>query len=168
MFGPSWTKSWNRSWGGSAIRRLLCTVNCCELELYRAHTPRTASTACSIWLRLYSSNVCWQPLRIMLGHAVMHVQKAHGPLGRCGRQVWTKMHYLWCSWPVSNDLKHIYWVQFFSTILTDPFAYKSLWCPVCRSSKQAIFIPMTTTDILYMYKPIALPLAHARGVMIRM
>ena len=36
----------------------------------------------------------------------VHVQRAHDPISRCGRQAWEKMCYLWCLWLVQNDLKH--------------------------------------------------------------
>ena len=109
------------------------------IELYKAHTPHTAS---SIWLRLYSSNVCWWPLPIILGHAVIyvHVQKAHGPLSRCGRQAWAKMQH---SWLVSNDLKHTE-ASFFGDSNWSVFLQVA---QVPRSSKVAIFMPMMTTDI---------------------
>ena len=66
------------------------------------------------------------------------------------------MNYLWCLWPVSNDLKHT--EASFSAILTDPFAYESLryldrpnWRFSCCHHQQ---------QQIYMYKPIALTLAH--------
>ena len=74
------------------------------------------------------------------------MQKVHGPLSRCDRQVWTKMHYLWHSWPTSNDLKHTD-ARFFSD---SKGSIRLRVTQVPRSSKLAIFallLTMTTTTI---------------------
>ena len=89
-----------------------------QLELYRAHNPRAASC---IWQRL-NRDVCWRPLPIVLGHTVMRMCR--------------KMHYLWCSWPVSNRGFEAYRGQFF-------FLTPTSRSGMPRSSKLVIFVWMT-------------------------
>ena len=72
-----------------------------------------------------------------------------------------KMQYLRCSWTLPNDSKHN--EASFSTIPTDMLYLRVAQTP--RSPDLAIFVPTTDDDDDdRQTKPIALPLAHARGV----
>ena len=71
----------------------------------------------------------------------VHVQRAHGPISRCGRQAWLKMHYLWRLWPVQSNSK--YTEASFSPISMYSFALQVAQGP--RTPKLAIFVRTTTT-----------------------
>ena len=100
-----------------------------ELELYRAHTPCAAS---SIWLRLH-----------YLAMQFCACAESTWPIRRCGRQAWAIMHYLCQLCPVSNDLKHTE-ANFFGNF---DGSVRLRVAQVTRSSKLAIFVLTTTTDI---------------------
>ena len=88
----------------------------------------------------------------------VHVQRAYGPISRCGRQAWLKMHYLWCLWPVQSNSK--YTEASFSLISMHSFTLQvaqglerpNWWYSCGQRQRQR------------QQQTIALPLAHAHGV----
>ena len=136
------------------------------IELSRAHTPCTASA--SIWeLQEQHWSTC-----ICLLTSYTHVHQAScahawtestwpvvGTVDRHGQQ---KTHYLWCSWALPKNLIQSMSASF-SPISMDSLCLQATQMP--RSWDVVIFMPTTTDDRQRRQtKPIALPLAHARGV----
>ena len=75
-----------------------------------------------------------------------------------------KTQYLQRSWALPNDSKHT--EVSFSATLTDTLYLRVTQMP--RSPDLAIFVLTTDNDRQRQTKPITLPLAHARGVIIAM
>ena len=71
----------------------------------------------------------------------VHVQRAHGPISRCGRQAMAKYALCMTSWPVQNDSK--YTETSFLPISRYSFALQVAQGP--RSPKLPIFMQTTTT-----------------------
>ena len=52
-----------------------------------------------------STQVCWQPLPPLLGLLRAWAKSTWPAVRRYGQKACNKMHYLWCSWAMPNDLK---------------------------------------------------------------
>ena len=133
-----------------------------QLELYRAHTPRAAaSISNSLAILCMPPSVgCCRPLPTYCARLCAWAESTWWEV-LIG--VANKMQYLRRSWTLPNDSKHN--EASFSTISTDKLY---LWvAQMSRSPDLAIFVLTTDrqTD-RRQTKPITLPLAHARGVII--
>ena len=126
------------------------------------HTPHACSICTDLHVvsettvlqpkRQHRHNVCWWPFRPVTS---VHVQgsRTHGQISRCGRQAWAKSHYLWHSWLVQNNSKHILRPVFhrFRRICS---LYKSFRCldrPDWRCNNDDNDNDRHTNQLLYLY-----------------
>ena len=125
------------------------------LELYRAHTPHAACSVNVRELELHAMppQACWRTLPTYCARLCAWAESTWWVV-LIG--VANKMQYLWRSWALPNDSKHN--EASFSTISTDMLYLRIAQTPT--SLDLAIFVRRRQT------KPITLPLAHARGVII--